>query len=73
MTTSSQPSPQTQAEEEVTETKDQAADSDNEDNSIESALLLKQTLDGFLLILSNDGDITYVTDNICDYLGISKV
>lgn len=36
-------------------------------------LLLKQTLDGFLLILSNDGDITYVTGNISEYLGLSKV
>lgn len=36
-------------------------------------LMLKHTLDGFLLILSNDGDITYVTGNIADYLGISKV
>lgn len=32
-----------------------------------------QTLDGFLMILSNDGDITYVSENIKDYLGISKV
>ncbi|XP_073816585.1 HIF-1 transcription factor component sima [Musca autumnalis] len=44
-----------------------------DDESIESTRFLKQTLDGFLLILSNDGDITYVTDNISDYLGISKI
>ncbi|KAM7360762.1 HIF-1 transcription factor component sima isoform 2-T3 [Cochliomyia hominivorax] len=37
------------------------------------SLMLKQTLDGFLLILSNDGDITYVTANISDYLGLSKI
>ncbi|XP_065371412.1 protein similar isoform X2 [Calliphora vicina] len=37
------------------------------------SLLLKQTMDGFLLILSNDGDITYVTNNISDYLGLSKI
>lgn len=37
------------------------------------SMMLKHTLDGFLLILSNDGDITYVTANISDYLGLSKV
>ncbi|XP_046804353.1 protein similar isoform X2 [Lucilia cuprina] len=37
------------------------------------SMLLKQTLDGFLLILSNDGDITYVSGNISDYLGLSKI
>lgn len=64
-------------DDEVTTTSDvtqvRAADEESHDESIESARLLKQTLDGFLLILSNDGDITYVTDNISDYLGISKV
>lgn len=49
-----------------------SSESNNED-SIESSYLLKQTLDGFLLILSNDGDITYVTDNISDHLGLAKV
>ncbi|XP_058979245.1 protein similar isoform X2 [Musca domestica] len=44
-----------------------------DDDSFNSTRFIKQTLDGFLLILSNDGDITYVTDNISDYLGISKI
>lgn len=39
----------------------------------EASELLKQTMDGFLLVLSNEGDITYVSDNIMDYLGITKV
>jgi len=39
----------------------------------EAGQLLKQTMDGFLLVLSNEGDITYVSENIIDYLGITKV
>lgn len=35
--------------------------------------MLQETLDGFLLILTSDGDIAYVTDNVSDYLGITKV
>lgn len=34
---------------------------------------MMEALDGFLMILANDGDITYVSDNIKDYLGINKV
>lgn len=30
-------------------------------------------LDGFLLVLNGDGDITFVTENICEYLGLAKV
>uniref|UniRef100_A0A1I8P5B3 Uncharacterized protein n=1 Tax=Stomoxys calcitrans TaxID=35570 RepID=A0A1I8P5B3_STOCA len=63
----------TEAEENDNSDKKSSEEDGKEDNSIESTRLLKQTLDGFLLILSNDGDITYVTDNICDYLGISKI
>ncbi|XP_053947447.1 protein similar isoform X1 [Anastrepha ludens] len=39
----------------------------------EASQFIKQTLDGFLIILSNDGDITYVSDNITDYLGLAKI
>lgn len=47
----------------------------NEDwlNGAEASQLLKQTMDGFLLVLSSDGDITYVSENVVEYLGISKV
>jgi hypoxia-inducible factor 1 alpha len=30
-------------------------------------------LDGFLLILNDDGDVTYVSENISEILGLSKV
>ncbi|XP_061397203.1 protein similar-like, partial [Musca vetustissima] len=50
-----------------------AEDGSSSSSPMESTRFIKQTLDGFLLILSNDGDITYVTDNISDYLGISKI
>lgn len=30
-------------------------------------------LDGFLLVLSDEGDITYVSENIADILGLAKV
>lgn len=35
--------------------------------------LIMQSLDGFLLILSMDGDITFVSENISEYLGIHQV
>ena len=39
----------------------------------EANQLIKETIDGFLVILSTEGDITYVSDNITEYLGIAKV
>ncbi|XP_067619773.1 protein similar isoform X3 [Eurosta solidaginis] len=41
--------------------------------SADTSQFIKQTLDGFLIILSKDGDITYVSDNITDYLGLATV
>ncbi|KMZ06781.1 hypothetical protein Dsimw501_GD21504 [Drosophila simulans] len=42
-------------------------------NGAEARELLKQTMDGFLLVLSHEGDITYVSENVVEYLGITKI
>lgn len=42
-------------------------------NYVEDQQLALLALDGFLLVLSADGDITFVSDNITDILGLSKV
>lgn len=35
--------------------------------------MLIKALDGFLFALSEEGDITYVSENITDYLGLQQV
>lgn len=40
---------------------------------VEDEKLALMALDGFLLVLNDDGDITFVSENICDILGLSKV
>lgn len=35
--------------------------------------LVMQALDGFLLVLSADGDIIFVSENVADILGIQQV
>lgn len=40
---------------------------------IEDEMFALNALDGFLLVLSDDGDVTYVSENIGDILGLSKV
>lgn len=40
---------------------------------IEQEQLALQTLDGFLLVLSADGDVTYVSENVGEFLGIAQV
>lgn len=42
-------------------------------NYVDEENLALLALDGFLLVLSDDGDITYVSENICDILGLAKV
>ncbi|XP_058813465.1 protein similar [Topomyia yanbarensis] len=44
-----------------------------EELAIENEKIALQTLDGFLLILSADGDVTYVSENVSEYLGISQI
>lgn len=41
------------------------------ENTTESVFL--KTIDGFVFVLSTDGDFVYVSENICDYLGINQV
>lgn len=35
--------------------------------------MLLQALDGFLLIISHDGDVTYVSENVASILGVQQV
>lgn len=39
----------------------------------EADQLLMKALDGFLMVLSEDGDITYVSENITELLGLHQV
>lgn len=41
--------------------------------ALEKEKLALLSLDGFLLVLSADGDITYISENVSDYLGLSQV
>uniref|UniRef100_A0A1B0BU88 BHLH domain-containing protein n=1 Tax=Glossina palpalis gambiensis TaxID=67801 RepID=A0A1B0BU88_9MUSC len=56
------------ASEQILPKQERNAYEDNEFNQV-----LQETLDGFLLILTSDGDLAYVTDNVSDYLGITKI
>lgn len=49
---------------ELAENKEPFADDEN---------MLIQALDGFLFIVSEDGDVTYVSENVSDFLGIQQV
>lgn len=35
--------------------------------------MLMQALDGFLLVISHDGDVTYVSENVSTILGVQQV
>lgn len=35
--------------------------------------LVMKALDGFVIVLSTDGDVIYVSENIQDYIGIQQV
>lgn len=42
-------------------------------NYIEDEKFALMALDGFLLVLNDDGDITYVSENISEILGLAMV
>lgn len=42
-------------------------------NKVDKEQLALNSLDGFLLILSGDGEITFVSANIAEHLGLSQV
>lgn len=57
-------------------------DEQEDSKDIQKQLILKhiddnqlalKALDGFLLVLSDEGDVTYVSENICEILGLSQV
>lgn len=35
--------------------------------------LFSKALNGFMLVLSNDGNMIYLSENVSDYLGVSQV
>lgn len=35
--------------------------------------MVMKALDGFLIIMSKDGDVIYVSENIHEYIGINQV
>lgn len=43
------------------------------ENSEQFENLVMQAVDGFLLVLSADGDIIFVSENVADILGIQQV
>lgn len=43
----------------------------DEESSVENVVM--QALDGFMFVLSGDGDVTYVSENVSEYLGIQQV
>jgi hypothetical protein len=60
------------------EAKTSSADDNDEDSKMSSDKLEDEhatlkSLDGFLLVLSVDGDITYVSESIADHLGLTQV
>lgn len=43
----------------------------DEESNVENFVM--QALDGFMFVLSGDGDVTYVSENVSEYLGIQQV
>lgn len=40
---------------------------------LENQKFLLQALDGFVLVLSGEGEVTYVSENVNEFLGINQV
>ncbi|XP_065168818.1 hypoxia-inducible factor 1-alpha-like isoform X2 [Atheta coriaria] len=53
------------------EAESKCLDIKHSENTTESVFL--KTIDGFVFVLSTDGDFVYVSENICDYLGINQI
>lgn len=43
------------------------------ESSLEMDALFPKALDGFMLVLSANGDMVYLSENVTDYLGVSQV
>lgn len=44
-----------------------------EDLPITKELSYLKALDGFVLVISSDGDLVYLSENVSEYLGVSQV
>ncbi|KAJ8924028.1 hypothetical protein NQ315_006805 [Exocentrus adspersus] len=49
-----------------------ADEKDENDNSTDGSVFLK-SLEGFLIVLSPEGDFVYLSENVSDYLGIPQI
>lgn len=43
------------------------------ESSAEMDELFPKALNGFMLVLSSDGNMVYLSENVSDYLGVSQV
>lgn len=43
------------------------------ESSTEMDELFPKALNGFMLVLSSDGNMVYLSENVSDYLGVSQV
>lgn len=43
------------------------------ETSVKMDELFPEALNGFMLVLSNDGNMVYLSENVSEYLGVSQV